>query len=79
MPLTCEDCIKDISQSLYKLNGIKNVEADLQSQLVSIEGTAAPSAIVAAIQSTGRDAILRGSGKPNSKRTHFDINGDGAD
>jgi copper chaperone for superoxide dismutase len=65
--LTCEDCVKDISQSLYKLNGIQKVEADLQSQLVSIEGTTAPSVIVAAIQSTGRDAILRGSGRPNSK------------
>ena len=67
VPLTCEDCVKDISQSLYKLDGIQKVEADLQSQLVSIEGSAAPSVIVAAIQSTGRDAILRGSGRPNSK------------
>lgn len=46
--------------------GIERVTANLQDQLVSIEGTAAPSAIVDAIQSTGRDAILRGSGKSNS-------------
>jgi len=38
----------------------------LQKQLVAVEGTAAPSKIVSAIQSTGRDAILRGSGKSNS-------------
>lgn len=49
--------------------GIQKVTANLKEQLVSIEGTAAPSAIVAAIQSTGRDAILRGSGKSNSKYT----------
>jgi len=60
--MTCESCVKDISGSLYKLNGIQKVEANLKDQLVSIEGTVAPSAIVAAIQSTGRDAILRGSG-----------------
>ncbi|KAK5156430.1 hypothetical protein LTR04_005657, partial [Oleoguttula sp. CCFEE 6159] len=42
--------------------GVQNVDANLKQQLVSVEGTAAPSAIVAAIQSTGRDAILRGSG-----------------
>jgi len=66
VPMTCEACIKDISGSLYKLNGIINVNADLQSQLVSIEGNASPSAIVEAIQDTGRDCILRGSGKPNS-------------
>lgn len=46
--------------------GINKVDANLTNQLVSISGTAAPSAIVAAIQSTGRDAILRGSGLPNS-------------
>jgi len=66
VPMTCESCIKDISGSLYKLSGIQKVEANLKEQLVSIEGTAAPSAIVAAIQSTGRDAILRGSGSTDS-------------
>ncbi len=43
------------------------MEANLNDQLVFIEGTAAPSAIVAVIQNTGRDAILRGSGSSNSK------------
>jgi copper chaperone for superoxide dismutase len=33
---------------------------------VFIEGTASPSEIVSAIESTGRDAILRGSGRSNS-------------
>jgi len=47
--------------------GINKVTANLQDQLVSIEGTAAPSAIVEAIQSTGRDAILRGTGKSDSE------------
>lgn len=47
--------------------GINKVDANLKDQLVTVEGTAAPSAIVAAIQQTGRDAILRGSGAPNSR------------
>lgn len=34
---------------------------------MSVEGTAAPSAIVDALQASGRDAILRGSGKSNSE------------
>jgi hypothetical protein len=49
--------------------GINKVEANLKDQLVFIEGTAPPSSIVAAIQNTGRDAILRGSGTTNS--THW--------
>ncbi len=66
VPLSCEDCIKDVSSSLYQLDGIHNVSANLADQLISITGTTAPSKIVSAIEATGRDAILRGSGKANS-------------
>ncbi|EAQ88931.1 hypothetical protein CHGG_05550 [Chaetomium globosum CBS 148.51] len=66
VPMTCEGCAKDISSALHKLPGITKVEANVKDQLVSIEGTAAPSAIVDAIQATGKDAILRGSGTSNS-------------
>ena len=66
VPLTCESCVKDVSQSLYSLPGISAVKGDVPSGLVHITGNAAPSAIVHAIQSTGRDAILRGSGRPDS-------------
>jgi len=66
VPMTCESCIKDVSTSLYKLSGIESVSANLKEQLVTISGTAPPSAIVEAIQQTGRDAILRGSGASNS-------------
>ncbi|KAK4956418.1 copper chaperone [Elasticomyces elasticus] len=53
-------------ETTLQLQGIHNISADLQSQLISVTGTAAPSAIVSAIQETGRDAILRGSGKAES-------------
>ncbi|GLB05144.1 copper chaperone [Aspergillus tubingensis] len=66
VPMTCEGCVKDVSASLKKLEGINKVEANLRDQLVFIEGTAPPSSIVSAIQATGRDAILRGSGTSNS-------------
>lgn len=44
----------------------KQPDPEKQHNLQSQFSLVAPSAIVAAIQSTGRDAILRGSGKPNS-------------
>ncbi|KAI1448413.1 Cu,Zn superoxide dismutase-like protein [Annulohypoxylon stygium] len=65
VPMTCDSCVKSISDALYSLDGITKVEANLKDQLVTVEGTAAPSAIVSAIESTGRDAILRGSGASN--------------
>lgn len=89
--MTCDGCVKDISNSLFKIDGtsrpscdrappqsspkltatlvytgIKKVDANLKDQLIFIEGTAPPSSIVSAIQDTGRDAILRGSGTTNS-------------
>ncbi|OKL62449.1 hypothetical protein UA08_02578 [Talaromyces atroroseus] len=51
VPMTCDGCVQDISGSIKKLSGITKVEARLQEQLVVVEGTAAPSSIVSAIQS----------------------------
>lgn len=45
--------------------GIYSTEISLASQLVTTTGTAPPSAIISSIQSTGRPAILRGSGASN--------------
>lgn len=59
--LECLKCSNNVPTS-----GITKVEANLKDQLVYIEGTAPPSSIVSAIEATGRDAILRGSGKSNS-------------
>ncbi|KAI0200488.1 heavy-metal-associated domain-containing protein [Astrocystis sublimbata] len=64
--MTCDSCVKSVSDALYSLDGIANVHANLEDQLVAVKGTAAPSAIVSAIEATGRDAILRGSGASNS-------------
>ncbi|KAG6007178.1 hypothetical protein E4U21_006281 [Claviceps maximensis] len=66
VPLSCDGCIKTVSDSLFKLGGITKVQGNLADQLISVEGSAAPSAIVEAIQATGRDAILRGSGASDS-------------
>lgn len=51
--------------------GVRKVEANLKDQLVFVEGNAPPSSIVSAIQGTGRDAILRGSGTSNSTPLSF--------
>ncbi|KAM3467212.1 hypothetical protein NHJ6243_000243 [Beauveria neobassiana] len=66
VPLSCDGCIKSVSDALYGLGGITKVEGNLKDQLIAVEGSAAPSKIVEAIQETGRDAILRGSGSSNS-------------
>ena len=37
--MTCESCVKDISNAVHKLEGITKVEGSLRDQLVTIEGT----------------------------------------
>lgn len=39
VPMTCDGCVKDVSNTLYKLKGITKVEANLQEQSVRVEGS----------------------------------------
>lgn len=55
-----------VSSAIKQVDGIASVSADVARQLVYVEGSAAPSAIVSAIEGTGREAVLRGSGRSNS-------------
>ncbi|MCJ1379362.1 copper chaperone [Xylographa soralifera] len=66
VPMHCAACVEDVSAALHKLDGVATISASLPTQTLTVTGTAAPSALVTAIQSTGRDAILRGSGSSNS-------------
>ena len=66
VPITCESCTEDLSKALSRLPGIQETSFSIPSKLVTIKGTEPPSNIITAIQSTGRDAILRGSGNANS-------------
>lgn len=66
VPMHCDSCIKDISGVLSKLKGIEDTTFSLPTQLLTTTATTPPSQIIAAIQSTGRPAILRGSGNSNS-------------
>ncbi|KAG6997533.1 NADPH oxidase regulator [Physcia stellaris] len=66
VPLKCDDCIKDISSALEKLPGIQSTSFSLPTSMLTTTGTTPPSTIISTIQSTGRPAILRGSGRSNS-------------
>lgn len=65
-PLHCKTCIETVDDALKEVSGVKNVDVDLQAQRIAIKGSAPPSAIVKALSNIGKDAIIRGSGKPDS-------------
>ena len=66
VPMTCKACTDDISGALSKVPGIQSTEFSLPDQLVTTTTTTPPSNIISAIQSTGRTAIIRGTGAANS-------------
>lgn len=39
MPLSCDGCIKSVSDALYGLGGITKVEGNLKDQLIAVEGS----------------------------------------
>lgn len=38
VPLSCNGCVKTVSDSIYKLGGVSKVEGSLEDQLISVEG-----------------------------------------
>ncbi|AET38041.1 copper chaperone CCS1 Ecym_2299 [Eremothecium cymbalariae DBVPG len=66
VPMHCADCVTSIEKSLGALEGVQKVDCDLGKQIVAVTGVAPPSVVVNALQESGLDGILRGTGKPNS-------------
>lgn len=62
VPMECKSCVDSVSSALNKMQGVSHYDIDLSTQLVAITGCIAPSTIVKAMQSIGKDAIIRGSG-----------------
>lgn len=65
VPMECQACVDSVQNALAPLP-LKDIKVDLATQTVTALGQVSPSAIVKAIQETGKDAIIRGTGKPNS-------------
>ncbi|GME71447.1 unnamed protein product [[Candida] boidinii] len=59
-------CVDSVGNALKKLGGISEFDIDLEKQTVKVTGSVAPSEIVKSIQDTGKDAIIRGAGTPDS-------------
>lgn len=64
--MECESCCDSVKTALASVQGIESVDCKLVDQIVSVTGTSAPSQIVRAVQNIGKDAIVRGTGLPNS-------------
>lgn len=59
-------CANSVKSKLESLEGFNSLEIDLPNQEAVLTGQVAPSTVVETMQAIGRDAFIRGSGKPNS-------------
>lgn len=66
VPMECESCVESVTNALKPVKGISAFDINLASNVVTTKSSLPPSELVKVIQSTGRDAIIRGTGKPNS-------------
>eukprot|EP00966_Prymnesium_polylepis_P225276 5210721-Prymnesium_polylepis.1 len=57
--MTCGHCVDDVRQALEAVPGVQAVSADLESGLIEVSGTAAPAALVGAVEATGRAASVQ--------------------
>lgn len=66
VPMECEGCEKSVQDALREVQGIERLNVDWTKQLVNVFGCVAPSKIVSTLREMGKDAIIRGTGAPNS-------------
>ena len=55
--MTCEHCKVAVTEEVTKVAGVAAVSVDLETKLVRIDGGADHSALVAAIDEAGYDAV----------------------
>ncbi|CAI9093867.1 OLC1v1029457C1 [Oldenlandia corymbosa var. corymbosa] len=63
--MSCEGCVKAVKNKLQTVEGIKNVDVDLENQVVRILGNTPVKTMTEALEQTGRKARLIGQGSPD--------------
>eukprot|EP00475_Leptophrys_vorax_P037478 TRINITY_DN6469_c0_g1_i1.p1 TRINITY_DN6469_c0_g1~~TRINITY_DN6469_c0_g1_i1.p1 ORF type:complete len:279 (+),score=7.41 TRINITY_DN6469_c0_g1_i1:73-837(+) len=63
--MKCDGCVKNVRKQLEPLDGVKNVDISLESQVVRVLGSSALGALEAALAKSGRKARLIGQGDPS--------------
>ncbi|CAN1333012.1 Copper chaperone for superoxide dismutase, chloroplastic/cytosolic [Linum perenne] len=62
--MSCEGCVKSVKNKLQVVEGVKNVEVDLENQVVRVLGSSSVKEMTEALKQTGRNARLIGQGVP---------------
>ncbi|GMK55893.1 hypothetical protein CspeluHIS016_0209490 [Cutaneotrichosporon spelunceum] len=60
--MTCQSCVGAVKDALQDLPGIERYDIELENKRVTITGKTPPSQLLAALKSTERQVLVRGSG-----------------
>lgn len=76
VPLSCESCISEVSSSVSKLAGIKDVRGNLKDQSISVEGSSMlrlSSEVIASILTLLSSCSVENSGSYTGNREGCDL------
>lgn len=60
--MTCDSCVTKLKNSLGSVDGINNLDVNLEQKTVVVETTLPSSIVQSKIESTGLIAVLKGYG-----------------
>ncbi|CAN4077853.1 unnamed protein product [Withania somnifera] len=63
--MSCQGCVNAVKSKLQTVEGVKNVDVDLDNQVVRILGSSPVKTMTEALEQTGRKARLIGQGAPD--------------
>lgn len=55
--MSCQHCVRRITEAVGRVSGVTNVSIDLDRKLVEVNGTADTGAVINAIKSAGYAAV----------------------
>ncbi|KAI0464966.1 hypothetical protein LJB42_000182 [Komagataella kurtzmanii] len=66
VPMECSSCVESVKNSLKMIPELEKLDINLRDNKVVVGGRVAPSQVVSQLQKIGKDAVIRGTGSPNS-------------
>ena len=67
--MSCAACSARVEKAVGKVEGVASCAVSLLTNSLSVDGTAAPDAVIAAVQAAGYGASLKDAAKTDTKKS----------
>ena len=69
--MSCAACQARVEKAVSKVPGVNSVSVSLLTNSMGVEGNAAPTDIIHAVEAAGYGASLKGAGQKTAKTNHL--------